>query len=71
MAKALSTMISDEMTTKEIFSAWDLIVDYSRHILASVITRLEETGYYEGYDEPTDEQEELVELQKTLEGMEL
>ena len=71
MAKALSSMIGDDMTIKEIFSAWDIITDYSRHILASVITRLEETGYYEGYNEATDEQIELAELQKTLEGMEL
>ena len=69
MARTLSTMISNEMTTKEIFSAWNIITDYARHILASVQNRLEETGYYEGYDEPTDEQEELARLQEALEGM--
>ena len=69
MAKALSSMISDEMSVKDIFTAWHIITDYARHILASVQYRLAETGYYEGYDETTDEQEELARLQEALEGM--
>lgn len=65
--KTLDEMISENMTMDEIFQAWGILQDYASYILTSVQTRLDEMDIDDG--KLTQEQQDLLELQETLENM--
>ena len=66
--KTLDEMLGEEMTTEEIFQAWGVLQDYASYILTSVQNRLEKLDTDSEADNLTEEQENLLELQETLEN---
>lgn len=61
--------INENMTTQEIFRAWDDMLDDAGYLLTSVCNRLRETGYDPDSEDLTEEQEMLLDLEETLESL--